>query len=129
MNLIIIFFPSICVHLAVACLCRNGVVGDPLVGWPPIKNFSKLTYGRLNYNVARPNDPVAADVNRGVGDGGDGDGMWRFSYLKVQMEGVLITRKINLSFLHHHQSYNALTHSLISLFGKGNSLHYNVELA
>ncbi|GAB2265422.1 hypothetical protein Dimus_000479 [Dionaea muscipula] len=98
---------------------KNGVVGDPLVGWPPIKNFRKLTYGRRNYNVARPNDPVAVDVNRGVGDGSDGDGRWRSSYLKVQMEGVLITRKINLSFLHHHQSNNALTHSLISLFGKG----------
>ncbi|GAB2299846.1 hypothetical protein Dimus_033900, partial [Dionaea muscipula] len=56
---------------------KNGVVGDPLVGWPPIKNFRKLTYGRRNYNVARPNDPVAADVNRGVGDDGDGDGRWR----------------------------------------------------
>ncbi|GAB2284146.1 hypothetical protein Dimus_018614, partial [Dionaea muscipula] len=97
---------------------ENGVVGDPLVGWPPIKNFRKLTYGRRNYNVARPNDPIAADVNRGVGDGADGDGRWRSSCLKVQMEGVLITRKINLSFLHHHQSYNALSHSLISLFGK-----------
>ncbi|KAM0031046.1 putative transcription factor interactor and regulator AUX-IAA family [Helianthus debilis subsp. tardiflorus] len=66
---------------------ENGVVG-----WPPVKSSRKTLCHR----------------------GGCGGGS-KSTYVKVQMEGDGIARKINLN-LHH--SYNTLVHTLAQMFGK-----------
>ncbi|KAJ0532434.1 putative transcription factor interactor and regulator AUX-IAA family [Helianthus annuus] len=68
---------------------ENGVVG-----WPPVKSSRKTLCHR----------------------GGWGGGS-KSTYVKVQMEGDGIARKINLN-LHH--SYNTLVHALAQMFGKCN---------
>ncbi|GMH04543.1 hypothetical protein Nepgr_006383 [Nepenthes gracilis] len=85
---------------------------DWIVGWPPISSYRKRkNLCRQDNNGRRVNYPTVE--NRGVG------GRWSSRYVKVQMEGVVITKKINMSFLHYHQSYEMLTSSLVGLFGRG----------
>ncbi|GAB2216110.1 hypothetical protein Droror1_Dr00023878 [Drosera rotundifolia] len=109
-----------CGHFSMS---RNGRDDETLVGWPPIKTYRKRCRGQ-NHNVAQRNNQIWTQNGRGDGVVDNGDNRWSSRYVKVQMEGMVITRKISLSFLRHHQSYEALTHSLISLFGKGQD---NVE--
>ncbi|XP_074271935.1 auxin-responsive protein IAA28-like [Silene latifolia] len=75
--------------------------GDDIVGWPPIKTYRK----RQNYGRNMPM------VENGGCCGGSGS-----LYVKVQMEGCFITRKINLRLYH---SCDTLTLSLLHMFGKG----------
>ncbi|XVF48354.1 hypothetical protein PTKIN_Ptkin03bG0183500 [Pterospermum kingtungense] len=76
-----------------------------VVGWPPIKSWRKKTFhqnnqvGRVENNR---NIVIAKKGNNG-----------RSIYVKVKMEGVAITRKIDLRLFH---SYQALTNSLITMF-------------
>ncbi|KAL9249038.1 Auxin-responsive protein IAA13-like protein [Drosera capensis] len=99
---------------------RNGREDETLVGWPPIQSYRKRRRGQNN--VVRPNNPMGNENGRGGYVGDDDDNRWSSRYVKVQMEGMVITRKISLSFLRRHQSYEGLTHSLISLFGKGQDI-------
>ncbi|GAB4832836.1 hypothetical protein Ancab_006851 [Ancistrocladus abbreviatus] len=94
---------------------KSGGEGDCTVGWPPIKSYrKKLCHQNYNGRMAPENGGGGGRI------GGEGDDSGLSSrYVKVQMEGVVITRKINLSFLEHHQSYGSLTCSLVSLFGRG----------
>ncbi|GAB4828258.1 hypothetical protein Ancab_035170 [Ancistrocladus abbreviatus] len=92
---------------------ENGGEGDCVLGWPPIKSYRKKICHQ-NYNGRLPAE------NGGIGGGGGvgGEGL-SLTYVKVQMEGVLITRKMNLRFLEQHHSYETLTCSLVGLFGRG----------
>lgn len=58
--------------------------------------------------------------NGGVGGGGGSGGRGSiYKYVKVKMEGVGIARKIDLTLFH---SYNKLTDTLISMFGKSKEI-------
>ncbi|KAK9715173.1 hypothetical protein RND81_06G147600 [Saponaria officinalis] len=83
--------------------------GDEIVGWPPIKTYrKKQNVGQLQQRRHGRSFPV-------VGSGGCCGGS-RSKYVKVQMEGCFITRKINLKL---YQFYEPLTSSLLHMFGKG----------
>lgn len=77
-------------------LIRNGDETEGIVGWPPIRTYRKKQRGQ--------------DTRIGGGIGSNG------LYVKAQIEGVLITRKIDLN-LHH--SYRTLSSSLLFMFGRG----------
>ncbi|KAL9224438.1 hypothetical protein vseg_000468 [Gypsophila vaccaria] len=92
----------------------NGNEGDEIVGWPPIKTFRKKLSVAHNHRQQRRRHHHGRSLSV-VGSGG-GCGGSRSTYVKVQMEGCLITRKINLKQYH---SYDALSSSLLHMFGKG----------
>ncbi|GKU87286.1 hypothetical protein SLEP1_g1710 [Rubroshorea leprosula] len=85
---------------------------DGVVGWPPIKSSRKKLFHQINQVVGR------RENNNG-----------RSMYVKVKMEGVAITRKVDMRLF---DSYQALTNSLISMFahnyddkdGAGNRIIY-----
>ncbi|KAK0571211.1 hypothetical protein LWI29_012533 [Acer saccharum] len=79
---------------------------DGLVGWPPIKNLRKIH--RQQHHEGRR--AKAAKNNQTVENG--------FSMLvKVKMEGVAITRKIDLTL---HDSFQSLNTTLTTMFGLWN---------
>ncbi|TXG61226.1 hypothetical protein EZV62_012589 [Acer yangbiense] len=76
---------------------------DGVVGWPPIKNLRKIH--RQQHHEGR--QATAAKNNQTVENG--------FSMLvKVKMEGVAITRKIDLTL---HDSFQSLNTTLTTMFG------------
>ncbi|XP_027356312.1 auxin-responsive protein IAA28 [Abrus precatorius] len=79
-----------------------------LVGWPPIKSWRRkeLHHEQPARGQIR-NDRMQANENRSVGSNS--------LYVKVNMEGVAIGRKINLRL---YDSYQTLTSTLISMFAK-----------
>ncbi|KAG2713326.1 hypothetical protein I3760_04G171900 [Carya illinoinensis] len=79
-------------------------VGDGLVGWPPVK------YSWRNKRICDENN--RAVVENGYGCGGRGSNS---TYVKVNMEGIPIARKIDLSL---HQSFETLTETLMDMFGQ-----------
>ncbi|KAH0649888.1 hypothetical protein KY284_029800 [Solanum tuberosum] len=83
---------------------------DGVVGWPPINSLRK----KLCHQSRRGTMNYVTVENGGVGGGNGGRGSI-YKYVKVKMEGVGIARKIDLSLFH---SYNTLTDTLISMFGK-----------
>ncbi|MBA0594288.1 auxin-responsive protein IAA29 [Gossypium raimondii] len=79
---------------------------DQVVGWPPIKTWrNKIFQQQQQPRVGR------AENNRRVAENENG----RSIYVKVKMEGVAITRKIDIKL---YQSYQSLTNSLITMFAK-----------
>ncbi|KAL2346707.1 hypothetical protein Fmac_000707 [Flemingia macrophylla] len=83
-----------------------------LVGWPPVKSWR-----RKELHQQRPvrgqirNDRIQANENQSGGPNP--------LYVKVNMEGVAIGRKINLRLFN---SYQTLTSTLISMFAKDQKL-------
>ncbi|KAJ8751901.1 hypothetical protein K2173_026115 [Erythroxylum novogranatense] len=84
---------------------KNEAAEDHVVGWPPIKSWRKKLFHQhqgdrvVNINRIRREENVVS----------------KSMYVKVKMEGVPITRKINLKL---YNSYQALSKSLISMFAK-----------
>ncbi|KAJ1410941.1 PB1 domain [Sesbania bispinosa] len=84
-----------------------------LVGWPPIKSWRKkelhqqhpAARGQIRNNRMQANENQSRESNS--------------LYVKVNMEGVAIGRKINLRL---YNSYQTLTNKLISMFVKYPSL-------
>lgn len=72
-----------------------------VIGWPPIKSWRK----KHCYQNYSHNRTVENQCGRGLNS----------TYVKVKMEGVGIGRKVDLSLFH---SYQALTNTLIAMFGK-----------
>ncbi|XP_057967402.1 auxin-responsive protein IAA20-like isoform X2 [Malania oleifera] len=87
---------------------KNG--GDGVVGWPPVKSWRKKGTG----------------TGGGGGSGGGGGGGTKSMYVKVNMEGVGLTRKVDLS-LHH--SYQTLKATLVGMFGKYEDDDHRFKLA
>lgn len=85
---------------------KNDGDANGVVGWPPIKSWRK----RLNCHDNQGG--LQAENNRTVGGRGSGSGSM---YVKVNMEGVAIARKVDLS-LHH--SFQTLKPTLMDMFGK-----------
>lgn len=85
--------------------------GEGIVGWPPIKSYRKKL--RQRDGSHRHFRRQGGDFPAGIGGGCGG---FRSMYVKVQIEGFGITRKIDLKLYH---SYESLTSSLLTMFGKG----------
>ena len=98
-------------QLVSVIFCSNE--GDSIVGWPPVKSYRKNFChddDAQRHHQGRCSGNLPA-VENGVCCGGR-----RSMYVKAQMEGFMITRKIDLKV---HQSYDSLTRSLLAMFGKG----------
>ncbi|XP_015885846.3 auxin-responsive protein IAA29 isoform X2 [Ziziphus jujuba] len=78
-----------------------------LVGWPPIKSSRKKMLHVHGGGGFVQNKPRAK--------GNSSDGSNNSMYVKVKMEGVAITRKIDMRLYH---SYHTLKNTLISMFSK-----------
>ncbi|KAK8550536.1 hypothetical protein V6N12_039238 [Hibiscus sabdariffa] len=80
---------------------------DQVVGWPPIKTWRKKIFQQQQqqHRVGRIGNNRVADKENGS----------RSIYVKVKMEGVAITRKVDIRL---YRSYQTLTNSLITLFAK-----------
>ncbi|KAJ6295452.1 hypothetical protein OIU78_023465 [Salix suchowensis] len=98
----------------------NDVEENQVVGWPPIKSWRKkmLHHQHQGVHVVNRNyRMVAGNHENGAGS--------NTRYVKVKMEGVAITRKIDLR---HYNSYQTLTNSLTSKFAKcKRKLQYSSE--
>ncbi|CAN7089718.1 unnamed protein product, partial [Brassica rapa subsp. narinosa] len=77
---------------------NNRVETAPVVGWPPVRT------SRRNLTV-QPKEEMKKGVNDEV----------RELYVKINMEGVLIGRKVNLSAFNNYQE---LSHAVDQLFSK-----------
>lgn len=102
--------------MGIGTFCRNE--GDGIVGWPPIKAYRKKLNDAYHHHhqqqqqqQCRRGGNFPAMENSGRGGGGS-----RSKFIKVQMEGFFIIRKIDLKLYH---SYEALVGSLLTMFGKG----------
>ncbi|KAG6411193.1 hypothetical protein SASPL_129271 [Salvia splendens] len=78
-------------NVSLACNSKDGYV----VGWPPVRWWRKQLWHRNRRGGGRAANSL---------------------YVKVKMEGVGITRKIDLRL---HRSHRSLANSLIALFQKG----------
>ncbi|KAH9615868.1 hypothetical protein KSS87_005757 [Heliosperma pusillum] len=84
---------------------------ENIVGWPPVKTYRKRqNYGHQGQHCGCNGRNIPAVDNGGYCGGSTS------LYVKVQMEGCFITRKINLKLYH---SYHTLTSTLLHMFGKG----------
>ncbi|KAK1434679.1 hypothetical protein QVD17_00428 [Tagetes erecta] len=79
------------------CHPKTGNRVDGMIGWPPVKICKK----KLCY--------------RKIGNGDGGRSKSKSTYVKVNMEGVAIARKVELN---RHQSYQTLVHTLANMFDK-----------
>ncbi|KAG5065527.1 hypothetical protein AAZX31_04G064900 [Glycine max] len=87
---------------------KNGDEENHLVGWPPVKSWRRKELHQQHPARGRiRNDRIQANENQSRGPNS--------LYVKVNMEGVAIGRKINLRLFN---SYQTLTSSLISMFAK-----------
>nr|AVV48470.1 IAA31 [Bassia scoparia] len=89
--------------------------GDNIVGWPPIKSYRKKLNDEQQQQRRRRHVEDFPAIDNG-GRGGGGCGGLQTMFVKVQIEGCFITRKIDLKLYH---SYKTLVCSLLSMFGKG----------
>lgn len=92
----------------------------PVVGWPPIRSFRKNTLAAHS---------KTAEDGEGPNEAPDGiPGTVKPSpaalYVKVNMDGVPIGRKVDLNA---HQSYEALTLALEEMFQRSNTGHETVN--
>ncbi|KAF5936223.1 hypothetical protein HYC85_027352 [Camellia sinensis] len=81
-----------------------------VVGWPPIKSWRKKLMHQHHQQGGRTRIVKDRTVERGTSNS---------TYVKVNMEGVPIGRKIDLRLYH---SYHTLTTTLISMFAKCKSI-------
>lgn len=102
-----------------SCFPVNKNEGDGIVGWPPLKSYRKNFCHQDN--AQRHQQRHRSGNFPAVESGGP-----RSMYVKAQMEGFMITRKIDLKL---HQSYDSLTRSLLAMFGKGHDSVADYELA
>ncbi|KAL2929644.1 Auxin-responsive protein IAA29 [Bienertia sinuspersici] len=94
---------------------------DGVVGWPPIKSYrKKLNDAYHQQHRHGRNFPAMENGGRGGCCGG-----LRSMFVKVQIEGFFITRKIDLKLYH---SYEALISSLLTMFGKEQDTMHDYEL-
>ncbi|XP_043702138.1 auxin-responsive protein IAA29-like [Telopea speciosissima] len=79
--------------------------GDGIVGWPPIKR-SRRNFHLHHHHHHHHHHQQQQQQNQAVQGS---------MYVKVKMEGVPIGRKVDLNL---HNSYQTLTNTLISMFGR-----------
>ncbi|XP_061341055.1 auxin-responsive protein IAA29 [Gastrolobium bilobum] len=85
---------------------KNNKEENHLVGWPPIKSWRKKELHQQHPAGGQiRNNRMQANQSRGLNS----------LYVKVNMEGIAIGRKIDLRL---YNSYQTLTNTLISMFAK-----------
>ncbi|TKY74738.1 Auxin-responsive protein IAA29 [Spatholobus suberectus] len=90
----------------------NGDEENHLVGWPPVKSWRRKELHQQHPARGQiRNERIQANENQSRGS--------NTLYVKVNMEGVAIGRKINLRLFN---SYQTLTNTLISMFAKDQKL-------
>ncbi|KAK6126896.1 hypothetical protein DH2020_039363 [Rehmannia glutinosa] len=97
-------------HIPKLAISNNREDNFVVVGWPPVKSWRRQFCHQISHRECTTNY-VNVENNGGGGGGGRGSNSM---YVKVKMEGVGITRKLNLSV---HRSYHSLTAKLIAMFG------------
>ncbi|XP_047951875.1 auxin-responsive protein IAA31-like isoform X2 [Salvia hispanica] len=97
------------------CGCVD-VEGDAVVGWPPVNSRMRKVAEHHRRESTAAN---YVTVDNG-GGGGGGGGRLNSMYVKVEMEGIGIARKINLGIF---GSYQALTAALMAMFGKRREMY------
>ncbi|MED6112239.1 hypothetical protein PIB30_059862 [Stylosanthes scabra] len=100
---------------------KNEGEENDLVGWPPIKSWRKKELNHQNPTTRvrqiRNNNTMQAtnhhDENQNSREETES------LYVKVNMEGVIVGRKIDLRL---YNSYQTLTHTLVTMFAKYQNL-------
>lgn len=87
------------------CTYRNGNEENHLVGWPPVKSWRRKELHQHHPGRGEIRNVGIQNQSRGPNS----------LYVKVNMEGVTIGRKINLRLFN---SYKTLTNALINMFAK-----------
>lgn len=86
-----------------------------VVGWPPIQSWRRKLLQRQQQQARQVirvmNHNRMADINNEKENGASSNSM----FVKVEMEGAAIARKIDLKRYH---SFYTLKHSLIAMFSK-----------
>ncbi|CAJ1973707.1 unnamed protein product [Sphenostylis stenocarpa] len=96
---------------------RNGDEEKHLVGWPPVKSWRRKELHHHHPATGQiRNDRIRANENRSRESNS--------LYVKVNMEGVAIGRKINLRLFN---SYQTLTNTLTNMFAKYQKLEETRE--
>ncbi|KAG6428475.1 hypothetical protein SASPL_112727 [Salvia splendens] len=88
------------------------VEGDAVVGWPPVNSRMR--------KVAEHHRRESTASNYVTVDNGGGGGGLNWMYVKVEMEGIGIARKVDLGIF---GSYQALTATLMAMFGKRREMY------
>jgi len=104
----LIDFMNYILLLLLLCTYRNRNEENQLVGWPPVKSWRRKELHQ--HHPARGqirNDRIQANENRSRGPNS--------LYVKVNMEGLTIGRKINLRLFN---SCKTLTNTLLNMFAK-----------
>ncbi|KAJ7956728.1 Auxin-responsive protein [Quillaja saponaria] len=100
--------------------------GDGIVGWPPINSWRKKhcqgSHGDEHDDQLATNNRVV-EIIRSSSVGVRGLNLNFNMFVKVKMDGIGITRKVDLSL---HQSFQTLRATLMNMFGKyhENSMGY-----
>ncbi|KAG9156647.1 hypothetical protein Leryth_006615 [Lithospermum erythrorhizon] len=101
-----------------------------VIGWPPLNKWrKKICYYNLAGNILN-NYEIRVENGGGNNVRRNGDGIYggrnpKSMYVKVKMEGVGIARKIDLTA---HHSFQALTDSLMLMFGTCNEKNKGYKL-
>ncbi|KAG6431563.1 hypothetical protein SASPL_109642 [Salvia splendens] len=98
--------------LPLDCGCVD-VEEHAVVGWPPVNS-------RMRKVAEHHRRESTASNYVTVDNGGGGGGGLNSMYVKVEMEGIGIARKINLGIF---GSYQALTAALMAMFGKRREMY------
>ncbi|KAJ4900590.1 Auxin-responsive protein IAA28 [Raphanus sativus] len=83
----------------------NRVEAAPVVGWPPVRSSRRYLTAQLKEEIKK----IESDEEREL-------------YVKINMEGVPIGRKVNLSA---YNNYQQLSHAVDQLFSKKDSSDLN----
>ena len=96
----------------------GGSGDDQVVGWPPIKSWRKKLLQDQHHHRGHHQGGHQVLENPRMANNGRSESEPSSMYVKVKMEGVAITRKIDLRL---YNSYHTLTNCLITMFDKCNN--------
>ncbi|CAH8358931.1 unnamed protein product [Eruca vesicaria subsp. sativa] len=92
-------------HKETSFVSNNRVEAAPVVGWPPVRSSRRYLTSQLKEEMKK----IESDEEREL-------------YVKINMEGVPIGRKVNLSA---YNNYQQLSHAVDQLFSKKDSWDVN----
>ncbi|KAF8080991.1 hypothetical protein N665_0911s0024 [Sinapis alba] len=92
-------------HKETSFVSNNRVEAAPVVGWPPVRSSRRYLTAQLKEETKK----IESDEGREL-------------YVKINMEGVPIGRKVNLSA---YNNYQQLSHAVDQLFSKKDSSDLN----
>lgn len=105
------FSPSSATNTAVPNTSQKRAAPTPVVGWPPIRSFRK-NLASTSSGKAVP-EPQSAIPSKPVNEKSANDHTHKGLFVKINMDGVPIGRKVDLSA---HNNYDSLSSSVDQLF-------------